>query len=65
MKRIMIYRTPTCWMADFHGDAEVMAALGTDQVPTAFTASADRTRVLAEIQRLNSDANVTVDILSR
>lgn len=57
-KRITLYHTPDCWMADFHGDPEVVGAMGTDQLPCGFTGRAPVTLVLAEIRRLNPDAVV-------
>jgi hypothetical protein len=63
--RITLYRDPAarCWMADCsraHDAAETRRALGTDQVPTAFTLAADAERVRTAIARLNPQDVVVI-----
>ena len=49
-----------CWMADFHGDMEIIKTFGTTTIPTAFTDKAAPARVLAAIQKLNPGADVVL-----
>lgn len=50
------------WSAQFLNDPSVVAAMGTDTIPTAFTAQAEPLTVLREIQRLNPNHRVTLPI---
>ena len=54
---IKIFRTPAGWMAKF-SDPSVREAMGSDTIPTAFTANADAETVKGAIQRLNPDSIV-------
>ena len=47
-------------MADFIGNDEVLAAMGSTLIPTAFTARAKADVVLAGIASLNPGVNVSV-----
>jgi len=60
MARITVYRTPKGWMACFENDAEVYAAFGTYTLPTAYTAQAEATKVLADIQARNPNCEVAL-----
>jgi hypothetical protein len=60
MPRITVYRTPAGWMAHFENDQEVCAAFGTYTLPTAFTAHAEASRVLAAIQACNPNCEVVL-----
>ena len=59
MNIIKLYRTTQGYMARF-SDPATIRELGTDTIPTAFTAHADPERVRAQIQRLNPTARVEV-----
>jgi hypothetical protein len=66
--RITLYRAPAGWMADMtaHADrARILEALGTLQVPTAFTGQADAETVRHAIAARNPGVAILVDILSR
>ena len=70
-KLISLGRTSQCWVASFHikvsrdpeglkyvPDPEVIAAFGTHVLPCPFTVGASSETVLAEVRRLNPDADV-------
>jgi hypothetical protein len=55
---ITLFKTAQGWMADFHGDKEVASLFGGTILPTAFTAQAEASKVLAAIQRRNPGKTV-------
>ena len=60
---ITLFKTTDGWMANMSRAAnanEVYGLFGTCTLPTAFTAAAPASEVLAEIQRLNPDEMVEV-----
>ncbi len=56
---ITLYRSAQAWMS-VNSDPKVRDLFGTDVLPTAFPAAADESTVLARIQALNPDCEVTV-----
>ena len=53
---ITLYRTATCWMADLsraEGADDVRRVMGTDQIPTPYTAAADPERVRRDVAQRN------------
>jgi hypothetical protein len=63
MNKILLIRTKQAWMAKHTGPHanEIIRLFNTSVIPTAFTAEANPTMVLAEIKRLNP--KVTVEVL--
>lgn len=59
---IRLRRSPSGWVAQFVNDREILAVMGTDTIPTAFTAQADPITVLRAIQRLNPHHLVTLPV---
>lgn len=57
--RIRLYQTKDGWLAVFD-DPKIKARWGTDTLPTAFTARAVASVVLAEIERLNPESDVQI-----
>ena len=55
--QITLYRGTESWMAT-STDPKVKRLFGTDTLPVAFTAQADQSTVLREIQRLNPGFDV-------
>ncbi len=55
METIGLYKTDQCWMSRSKSN---LAAFGTMDIATAFTANADEAFVLARIKALNPDCNV-------
>lgn len=60
MKRITLKLTAQGWAATFHDDTEVIAAFGTDTIPTAYTANASAETVQSAIAKLNPGHVVTL-----
>ena len=58
MKKIIISKSKDCWFADFVGDIKIFEALGTTLIPTAFTAAAEKEKVLTAIKVLNPEHEV-------
>lgn len=58
--QIQVYWTQDGYMAHFVGDhaESVIKALGTDTIPTAFTAQANPETVLEALRKLNPNADV-------
>lgn len=56
---ISLFKAGNSWMAK-HSDPKVKDLFGTDTLPTPFTSQADEQDVVAQIQRLNPKAKVTV-----
>ena len=54
---IKLYRTAQGWMA-LHSDPSVREIMGTDTIPTAYTAQATAARVAAEIAKRNPQCDV-------
>ena len=61
--RITLIRTSTGWSAKFSGDAaeEVLAAFGTDTIPTAFTAAAPAKKVEQQLRAMWPKCIVSVE----
>jgi hypothetical protein len=60
---ITLKREAGCWIASHRGGraaAEIQELFGTLAIPTAFTDEAEPETVLAEIRRLNPDAEVLI-----
>lgn len=62
---IRLYRCGDYWMADYSAApaeqrATILDLFGCLDLPCAFTTSADPTRVLAEIRRLNPDREIVL-----
>lgn len=53
--KIVLHRTVTGWTAQYVGPhrAEIVGLFGSDILPTAFTANAGMSEVIAEVSRLN------------
>ena len=58
MKTITLSKDSRSWLATFHGDAEMVAAFGTDTVPTPFTIEADVSEVVNLIVTRNPGRQV-------
>ena len=58
MATIILKKEVTGWCAQFVNDTQVIAAFGTDTIPTAFTSSAPFEMVEREIKKLNPHHNV-------
>jgi hypothetical protein len=60
--KIRLFRSDFCWMAEYTGpEADTWIKLfGSATIPTAYTAAAEASLVLQEIQRRNPDSEVTV-----
>lgn len=56
--KIILRNETTGWCAQFVNDTQVIAAFGTDTIPTAFTSSAPFEMVQRAIQKLNPHHNV-------
>lgn len=61
IETIRLERGPDCWYA-VTDDAFTIELMGTDRIPTAFTAATARADVLAAIKRLNPTARVEFSI---
>lgn len=61
MKRIHLFRAAGSWHARYTNAPDVVAAFGTDTIPTAFTDRAAPLVVFEEILRLNPGCNVSID----
>mgnify|MGYP001360769564 CR=1 FL=1 len=60
MKQIILSKSATGWNAQFINDPDVLAAFGTDTIPTAYTAAANASTVLDAIARLNPNHVVSL-----
>lgn len=60
MEQIQLFKTSEGWMSR-SDDPLVVEVFGTDTLPTAFTAEAPAAVVLAEIQKLNPQAQVSIE----
>ena len=58
MKNIELARTPTGYSIRLVGDAELMAAFGTDTIPLPYTTLMPAKDVEVKVRQSNPDANV-------
>ena len=58
--RITIWRGDNSWMATFHDDEGMIAAFGTDTLPTPYTLRADGLTVLNAVRERNPGCTVSV-----
>lgn len=63
MKQIKVWKNGQSWMSHqtINGkpDPQLVALFGTATLPTAFTAMAEASRVMVELQLLNPDAEIS------
>lgn len=60
---ITLYRTTTAWIADMsraEGADDIRRLMGTDQIPTPYTAAADPERVRRGVAQCNPNHAVTI-----
>ena len=61
---LVIFRGPTAYMVRLVNQPDIVRILGTDIVPTPFTAAAYPDKVLRTITKLNPDCDVQIEVSS-